>query len=99
MENEYYDIEKSNVINQYNEGKSSELEKQEKDLLEKKSEVLRRYLAENVIPVLSKGILHVVKHFRKIRLMLWLIIYLIMLLMLNFLHINIKIRNRFIKKK
>jgi adenylate kinase len=46
---------------QYNEGKSSELEKQEKDLLEKKSEVLRRYLAENVIPVLSKGILHVCK--------------------------------------
>ena len=61
MENEYYDIEKSNVKKQYNEGKSSELEKQEKDLLEKKSEVLRRYLAENVIPVLSKGILHVCK--------------------------------------
>ena len=61
IENEYYDIEKSNVKKQYNEGKSSELEKQEKDLLEKKSEVLRRYLAENVIPVLSKGILHVCK--------------------------------------
>ena len=61
VENEYYDIEKSNVKKQYNEGKSSELEKQEKDLLEKKSEVLRRYLAENVIPVLSKGILHVCK--------------------------------------
>ena len=61
MENEYYDIEKSNVKKQYNEGKSSELEKQEKDLLEKKSEVLRRYLAENVIPVLSKGILHICK--------------------------------------
>jgi adenylate kinase len=60
-ENEYYDIEKLNVKKQYNEGKSSELEKQEKDLLEKKSEVLRRYLAENVIPVLSKGILHVCK--------------------------------------
>ena len=59
MENEYYDIEKSEVKKMYNEDKSSELEKQEKDLLEKKSEVLRRYLAENVIPVLSKGILHV----------------------------------------
>ena len=58
-ENEYYDIEKSEVKKTYNEEKSSELEKQEKDLLEKKSEVLRRYLAENVIPVLSKGILHV----------------------------------------
>ena len=45
MENEYYDIEKSEVKKKYNEGKSSELEKQEKDLLEKKSEVLRRYLA------------------------------------------------------
>ena len=61
MENEYYDIEKSEVKKKYNEGKSSELEKQEKDLLEKKSEVLRRYLAENVIPVLSKGILYVCK--------------------------------------
>lgn len=30
-------------------------------MLEKKSEVLRRYLAENVIPVLSKGILLVSK--------------------------------------
>ena len=61
MENEYYDIEKSEVKKKYNEGKSYELEKQEKDLLEKKSEVLRRYLAENVIPVLSKGILYVCK--------------------------------------
>ena len=61
MENEYYYIEKSEVKKKYNEGKSSELEKQEKDLLEKKSEVLRRYLAENVIPVLSKGILYVCK--------------------------------------
>ena len=57
LENEYYDIEKSNVKKQY----KWELEKQEKDLLEKKSEVLRRYLAENVIPLLSKGILHICK--------------------------------------
>ena len=28
-------------------------------MLEKKSEVLRRYLAENVLPLLSLGILHV----------------------------------------
>ena len=28
-------------------------------LLEKKSEILRRYLSENIIPVLSKGILHI----------------------------------------
>ena len=32
MENEYYDIEKSNVKNQYNEGKSSELENKRKRL-------------------------------------------------------------------
>ena len=37
-----------------------EIEKEnEFKLLEKKSEVLRRYLAENVLPVLSLGILHV----------------------------------------
>ena len=28
-------------------------------LLEKKTEVLRRYLSENIIPVLSKGILNI----------------------------------------
>ena len=59
LENEYYDIEKSEVKKTYNEEKSSELEKQEKDLLEKKSEVLRRYLSENVMPLLAKGILTV----------------------------------------
>ena len=38
-----------------------EIEKEnEFKLLEKKSEVLRRYLAENVLPLLSLGILHVV---------------------------------------
>ena len=37
-----------------------EIEKEnEFKLLEKKSEVLRRYLAENVLPLLSLGILHV----------------------------------------
>ena len=37
-----------------------EIEKEnEFKLLEKKSEVLRRYLAENVLPILSLGILHV----------------------------------------
>ena len=30
-----------------------------KTLLEKKSEILRRYLSENVIPILSKGILNI----------------------------------------
>ena len=58
-ENEFYDNEKEEVRKNYNKEKIAELEKHEKELLEKKSEVLRRYLAENVIPVLSKGILHV----------------------------------------
>ena len=39
--------------------KLKELEEREKKLLEKKSEVLRRYLSENVMPLLSKGILSV----------------------------------------
>ena len=35
------------------------LQEREKKLLEKKSEVLRRYLNENVMPILAKGILSV----------------------------------------
>ena len=35
------------------------LQEREKKLLEKKSEVLRRYLNENVMPILAKGILNV----------------------------------------
>ena len=59
QENEFYDNEKEKVKEDFNKSKLSDLEKKEKEMLEKKSEVLRRYLAENVIPVLSKGILHV----------------------------------------
>ena len=93
MEDKYYDNEKFNVKNQYNEGKSSELEKQEKDLLEKKSDVLRKYFAENVISVLSNGILHVFKNYLKILLMNRIFVYSTILFMLNFIHINIKSRN------
>ena len=93
MEDKYYDNEKFNVKNQYNEGKSSELEKQEKDLLEKKYDVLRRYCAENVIPALSNGILHIFKNYLKILLMNWLIVYSTIFFMLNFIHINVKTRN------
>ena len=39
--------------------KLEELKEREKKLLEKKSEVLRRYLSENVIPLLAKGVLNV----------------------------------------
>jgi adenylate kinase len=44
-----------------NEEKLKELKERERKLLEKKSEVLRRYLHENVIPILSKGIMEVCK--------------------------------------
>ena len=39
--------------------KIDEAKQREITLLEKKSEILRRYLSENVIPVLSKGILNI----------------------------------------
>ena len=39
--------------------KLKQLEEREKKLLEKKSEVIRRYLSENVMPLLAKGILNV----------------------------------------
>ena len=39
--------------------KLKELKEREKKLLEKKSEVIRRYLSENVMPLLSKGILNI----------------------------------------
>ena len=42
--------------------KLKELEEREKKLLEKKSEVLRRYLSENVMPLLAKGILNVCQY-------------------------------------
>lgn len=47
--------EKEQIIKQ----KLEELKEREKKLLEKKSEVLRRYLSENVIPLLAKGVLNV----------------------------------------
>ena len=47
--------EKEQLIQQ----KLEELKEREKKLLEKKSEVLRRYLSENVIPLLAKGVLNV----------------------------------------
>ena len=36
-----------------------DLKDREQKLLEKKSEVLRRYLSENIMPLLAKGVLHV----------------------------------------
>jgi hypothetical protein len=39
--------------------KLSELKEKEKQLLEKKSEVLRRYLNEKIMPLLAKGILNI----------------------------------------
>jgi hypothetical protein len=42
-----------------NQRKIDELLLRERKLLEKKSEVLRRYLSENVIPLLAKGVLNI----------------------------------------
>lgn len=55
---DYKDVEtiEKNTIN-----KIKELNKSEQTLLEKKSEVLRHYLIENVIPLLSRGILKISK--------------------------------------
>ena len=39
--------------------KLGELKEKEKKLLEKKSEVLRRYLNEKIMPLLAKGILNI----------------------------------------
>ena len=39
--------------------KLGELKNKEKILLEKKSEVMRRYLNEKIIPLLAKGILNI----------------------------------------
>ena len=36
-----------------------DLKDREKNLLEKKSEVIRRYISENIMPILAKGVLHV----------------------------------------
>ena len=59
--------QQSNVTNQHNvsdveshnQRKIDELLLRERKLLEKKSEVLRRYLSENVIPLLAKGVLNI----------------------------------------
>ena len=39
--------------------KLNEIKEREISLLEKKSEVLRRYLSENVLPLLAKGVLNI----------------------------------------
>jgi hypothetical protein len=51
--------EKENKIEKDEEEKINELKEREKKLLEKKSEILRRYLSENVIPLLAKGVLNI----------------------------------------
>ena len=63
IKNENVDIKESEIKKEEEPVKEKtklEIEKEnEFKLLEKKSEVLRRYLAENVLPLLSLGILHV----------------------------------------
>ena len=58
-------VESNEVLNEFmteekkRQDKLKQLEEREKKLLEKKSEVIRRYLSENVMPLLAKGILNV----------------------------------------
>ena len=73
IENDNNDIEKSNLndkkMTNLEDTKNNEIDRiqqkleqikeRENTLLEKKSEILRRYLSENVIPLLSKGILNI----------------------------------------
>ena len=58
---EFYENQKQADKKDFNAEKLKELKDKERQLLEKKSEVLRRYLHENVIPILSKGIMEVCK--------------------------------------
>ena len=70
-ENENVNEENNDEVNESNnsknketktvtiEDKINEMKEREKILLEKKSEVLRRYLSENIMPLLTKGILNV----------------------------------------
>lgn len=59
--NEFFENQKQEQKKDFNEEKLKQLKERERQLLEKKSEVLRRYLHENVIPILSKGIMEVAK--------------------------------------
>ena len=57
--NEFFEKQKTEEKKRQNLDKLNELKERERKLLEKKSEVLRRYLHENVMPILSKGIVEV----------------------------------------
>ena len=56
--NENLEESKNNELEKIQQ-KINETREREMILLEKKSEILRRYLSENIIPVLSKGILNI----------------------------------------
>ena len=56
--NENLEESKNNELERIQQ-KINETKEREMVLLEKKSEILRRYLSENIIPVLSKGILNI----------------------------------------
>jgi len=55
---ERFESKENTIISSINDPFKEEREKEFK-LLEKKSEILRRYLAENVLPILTKGIIEI----------------------------------------
>ena len=52
-------LTKQEIFDNNIKSKLNELKEKEKILLEKKSEVMRRYLNEKVMPLLAKGILNI----------------------------------------
>lgn len=59
--NEFYEKLQKNEVFNYNKEKMEELKAKERNILEEKSQDLRYYLTENVIPILSQGILEICK--------------------------------------
>lgn len=57
--NEYYEKLQKKEVFEYNKQKIEELKAKERKVLEDKSQDLRYYLTENVIPILSQGILEI----------------------------------------
>ncbi len=59
LENEFYDNQKNKIKENFNKLKLDELKDRERLIIEEKSTDLRSYLLDNVIPLLSQGILEV----------------------------------------
>ena len=57
--NEFFETQQKEEMKVHNKSKLQNLEEKEKNILISKSHDLRSYLIENVIPILSQGILEV----------------------------------------